>query len=56
MRCARSCARADHLATAIFVGQRVTNYREGKDTTLALHYLWLTGELMIHHRQGFERV
>src|SRR5205085_426999 len=25
-------------------------------TALALYYLWLTGELMTHHRQGFERV
>jgi len=39
-----------------FVGQRVNNYRGGKDTALALYYPWLTGELMIHHRQGFERV
>lgn len=34
----------------------VTNYRGGKDTTVALYYLWLTGELMIHHRRGFDRV
>ena len=37
-------------------GERVNNYRGGKDTSLALYYLWLTGEVMIHHRQGFERV
>jgi uncharacterized protein YcaQ len=34
----------------------VTNYRGGKDTTVALYYLWLTGELMIDHRRGFDRV
>ncbi len=44
------------LGNRDFVGQRVNNYRGGKDTALALYYLWLTGELMIHHRQGFERV
>jgi len=45
------------LSNRDFVGQeRVKNYRGGKDTALALYYLWLTGELMIHHRQGFERV
>jgi uncharacterized protein YcaQ len=32
------------------------NYRGRKDTSLALFYMWLTGELMIHHREGFERV
>ncbi len=37
-------------------GERVKNYRGGKDSSLALYYLWLTGETMIHHRQGFERV
>lgn len=38
-------------------GARVTgHYRGRKDTAIALYYLWLTGEAMIHHRQGFERV
>jgi hypothetical protein len=37
-------------------GARVSNYRGRKETSLALYYLWLTGELMIHHREGFERV
>ena len=37
-------------------GERVNSYRGGKDTSLALYYLWLTGEVMIHHRQSFERV
>ncbi|MGE5643400.1 MAG: winged helix-turn-helix domain-containing protein [Byssovorax cruenta] len=32
------------------------NYRGRKDTSLALFDMWLTGELMIHHREGFERV
>ncbi|MEW5869619.1 MAG: crosslink repair DNA glycosylase YcaQ family protein [Chloroflexota bacterium] len=36
--------------------QRVNSYRGRKDTALALFYLWLTGELMIHHRERFERV
>lgn len=45
------------LGNRDFAGQtRVSNYRGRKDTALALYYLWLTGELMIHHRQGFERV
>jgi len=35
---------------------RVNNYRGRKDTALALFYLWLTGELMIHHRENFQRV
>ena len=32
------------------------NYRGRKDTSLALFDMWLSGELMIHHREGFERV
>ncbi len=32
------------------------NYRGGKDSSVGLYYLWLTGELMIHHRNDFERV
>lgn len=45
------------LGNRDFVGnERVTNYRGSKDTSLALYYLWLTGETMIHHRTGFERV
>jgi uncharacterized protein len=31
------------------------NYRGRKDTSIALYYLWITGEIMIHHRQGFDR-
>ena len=38
-------------------GNRVGwNYRGRKDTSLALFDMWLSGELMIHHREGFERV
>lgn len=37
-------------------GNRVKNYRGSKDSALALYYLWITGEAMIAHRQGFERV
>ena len=37
--------------------QRVANhYRGRKDTAIALYYLWITGEVMIHHRNGFDRV
>ena len=32
------------------------NYRGRKDTSLALFDMWLSGELMIHHRDGFERI
>ncbi|NWG05501.1 MAG: winged helix-turn-helix domain-containing protein [Chloroflexi bacterium] len=32
------------------------NYRGRKDTSLALFDMWLSGEVMIHHRDGFERV
>jgi len=35
---------------------RINSYRGRKDTGLALFAMWLTGELMIHHRRGFERV
>jgi uncharacterized protein len=34
---------------------RVNSYRGRKDTALALYYLWLTGEVMIHHRENFQR-
>ncbi len=35
--------------------QRVVSYRGRKDTALALFALWLSGDIMIHHRQGFDR-
>jgi uncharacterized protein YcaQ len=34
----------------------VESYRGSKDSSLALYYLWLVGEAMTHHRNGFERV
>lgn len=36
--------------------RRVQHYRGRKDSSLALYHLWRTGEVMIHHREGFERV
>ncbi|HNS01472.1 MAG TPA: crosslink repair DNA glycosylase YcaQ family protein [Anaerolineae bacterium] len=35
---------------------RTHSYRGRKDSALALYYLWLTGEVMTHHRANFERV
>ncbi|MFN8473251.1 MAG: crosslink repair DNA glycosylase YcaQ family protein [Anaerolineae bacterium] len=35
---------------------RTQSYRGRKDSSLALWYLWLTGEVMTHHRERFERV
>ncbi len=35
---------------------RTQSYRGRKDSALALYYLWLTGEVMTHHRARFERV
>ena len=35
---------------------RTQSYRGRKDSALALYYLWLTGEVMTHHRENFERV
>src|ERR1041385_2381555 len=32
------------------------NYRGRKDTSLVLFDMWLSGELMMHHRNGFDRV
>lgn len=32
------------------------NYRGRKDTSLALFDMWLSGELMIHHRDNFTRI
>lgn len=36
--------------------KRTNSYRGGKDSALALYYLWITGEVMTHHRENFERV
>ena len=45
------------LGNRNFNGNAVSgNYRGRKDTSLALFDMWLCGELMIHHREGFERV
>lgn len=45
------------LGNRDFKGNSVVgNYRGRKDTALALFDMWLCGELMIHHREGFERV
>jgi len=35
---------------------RVDHYRGRKDSAIALHYLWRTGEVMISRRERFERV
>jgi uncharacterized protein YcaQ len=35
---------------------RTQRYRGRKDSSLALYYLWRTGEVMTHHREHFERV
>jgi len=32
------------------------NYRGSKETSLALYDMWISGELMIHHRENFARV
>ncbi|MGZ6316041.1 MAG: DNA glycosylase AlkZ-like family protein, partial [Anaerolineales bacterium] len=34
----------------------VGNYRGRKDSSLALYDMWISGELMIHHRDRFSRV
>lgn len=45
------------LSNRDFRGEkRVGAYRGRKDSALALYYLWLTGEVMVHHRNRFERV
>ncbi|MBF8290838.1 MAG: uncharacterized protein HW391_1806, partial [Chloroflexi bacterium] len=35
---------------------RVNSYRGRKDSSVALHYLWRTGEAMVTRRERFERV
>lgn len=46
------------LGNRDFDGKRVEqwSYRGRKETAVALFDMWLSGELMIHHREGFERV
>jgi uncharacterized protein YcaQ len=36
--------------------RKLTSYRGTKDTSVALYYLWLLGEAMVHHRQNFQRI
>jgi uncharacterized protein YcaQ len=46
------------LGNRDFDGKRVQSwsYRGRKETAVALFDMWLSGELMIHHRNGFDRV
>ncbi|HET9591275.1 MAG TPA: crosslink repair DNA glycosylase YcaQ family protein [Anaerolineales bacterium] len=46
------------LGNRDFDGRRLErqSYRGRKETSVALFDMWLSGELMIHHREGFERV
>jgi len=46
------------LGNRDFNGRRLAqqSYRGRKETSVALFDMWLCGELMIHHREGFERV
>ena len=45
------------LGNRNFNGKRleVQSYRGRKESSVALFDMWLSGELMIHHREGFER-
>jgi len=36
--------------------RKLNSYRGTKDTSVALYYLWLVGEAMVHHRQNFQRI
>jgi hypothetical protein len=46
------------LGNRDFEGNKIGlwNYRGRKDTSLALYDMWLSGETMMHHRNGFDRV
>lgn len=46
------------LGNRDFDGKRMQawSYRGRKETSVALFDMWLSGELMIHHREGFERI
>lgn len=46
------------LGNRDFAGKRLErlSYRGRKETSVALFDMWLAGELMIHHREGFDRV
>src|SRR5574340_682 len=45
------------LGNRDFEGKAIAgwNYRGGKDTSLSLYYLWMTGQVMSSHRNGFDR-
>jgi uncharacterized protein YcaQ len=43
------------LRKSDFEGNKVVAYRASRDTGLALHCLWMQGELMTHSRQGIVR-
>jgi uncharacterized protein len=46
------------LGNRDFDGKRLASqsYRGRKETSVALYDMWLSGELMMHHREGFDRV
>jgi len=46
------------LGNRDFDGKRLDgwSYRGRKESSVALFDMWLSGELMIHHREGFERL
>ncbi len=46
------------LGNRDFDGKRLEthSYRGRKETSVALYDMWLSGELMMHHREGFDRV
>ena len=46
------------LGNRDFDGKRLAqqSYRGRKETSVALFDMWLSGEIMIHHREGFDRV
>jgi len=46
------------LGNRDFNGKRLElqSYRGRKETSVALFDMWLSGEIMIHHREGFDRV
>ncbi len=46
------------LGNRDFDGKRLAqqSYRGRKETSVALFDMWLSGEIMIHHRDGFDRV
>ncbi|MGC2289657.1 MAG: crosslink repair DNA glycosylase YcaQ family protein [Thermoplasmata archaeon] len=55
----RAIDRRGPLGPADFTGsgeKRIRNYRAGKESGLALYYLWLRGDLMVAFRRGGEKV